>query len=343
MITFKPNLKWDEPLIRVDNPLFPVSYSTLNCEALIAYILPLYPIGEVKHCQFWHRGLSDVYYVETEDKAYFLRISHQHWRSQVDIDFEIEFVNYLHQNKIPVAYPLATLDEQFSLEINAPEGKRYAVLLAQAPGEVAVGDLNINQSFKLGEIVAKIHQVSQNFKTHADRQPLTLDYLLDESLGVITPFLQNSPRDFNYVMEVAEELQHQLQVLPQTPPYWGVCWGDPHSGNAHFTLDNQITLFDFDQCGYGWRSFDLAKFLQVSLQSGLGQKVRDAFVRGYEQINPLTELEKNSLQALTQTAHIWAWAISIINARFFNYSRLDSCYFNRHLEQLKRLHSPDWQ
>ena len=190
MITFKPNLQWDDPLIRVNNPLFPVSYSTLTCEALIAYILPLYSISEVKHCQFWHRGLSDVYYVETEDKAYFLRISHQHWRSKVDIDFELEFLNYLHQNKIPVAYPLATLDEQFSLEINAPEGKRYAVLLAQAPGEVAVGDLNSNQSFKLGEIVAQIHQVSQNFKSYANRQHLTLDYLLDESLGVITPFLQ---------------------------------------------------------------------------------------------------------------------------------------------------------
>lgn len=343
MITFKPNLKWDEPLIRVNNSLFPVSYSTLTCEALIAYILPLYPIGEVKHCQFWHRGLSDVYSVETEDQAYFLRISHQHWRSKVDIDFELEFLNYLHKNNIPVAYPLATLDEQFSIEINAPEGKRYGVLFVQAPGEVAIGDLNLNQSFKLGEIVAQIHQVSQNFKTPADRQPLTLDYLLDESLTVITPFLQNRPRDFNDVMEVAEELQNQLQVLPQTPPYWGVCWGDPHSGNAHFTLDNQITLFDFDQCGYGWRAFDIAKFLQVSLQSGLSQKVRDAFVRGYEQINPLTELEKNSIQGLTQTAHIWAWAISIINARFFNYSRLDSCYFNRHIEQLKRLHSPDWQ
>ncbi|WLT40042.1 hypothetical protein NON20_10690 [Synechocystis sp. B12] len=27
-------------------------------------------------------------------------------------------------------------------------------------------------------------------------------------------------------------------------------------------------LFDFDQCGMGWRAFDIAKFLQVSMQSG---------------------------------------------------------------------------
>lgn len=343
MVTLKPNLKRNESLIRVKNPLFPVNYSTLDCEALVAYLLPLYPIGEVKSCQFWHRGLSDVYYVETEEKSYFLRISHQHWRSKVEIDFEVDLLNYLHDNHIPVAYPLATLEENFSVEINAPEGKRYGVLFVHAPGEVAIGDLNVHQSFKLGETVAKIHQVSLGFQTDAYRQVLSLDYLLDQSLAVITPLLQNRPRDFNYLIQVASQLKTQLQTLPQTSPYWGICWGDPHSGNAHFTLDNQVTLFDFDQCGYGWRAFDIAKFLQVSLQSGLCQKVRDAFVMGYEQINPLIEWEKNSLQALTQTAHIWAWAISLINAKVFNYSRLDSCYFNRKLQQLKRLESPDWQ
>jgi len=339
----QPSLKQDESGTRKHHDIFPISCSTLDVRALITEILSCYPIDTVEKCKFWHRGLSDVYSVKTQTSRYFLRISHQHWRCQTEIEFEVELLDFLHHHQLPIAYPLRTIDGQLFIEINAPEGKRYAVLFVKAPGQVAIGDLNINQSLKLGATVAKIHQVSLNFQPSVQRQPLNSDYLLESSLVAIAPYLKNRPTDLNCLADIVFQLKAQLQNLPHTPPFWGICWGDPHSGNAHFTSDDQITLFDFDQCGYGWRSFDIAKFLQVSLQSGLSKKVREAFLVGYEEINPLTELEKNHIQALTQTAHIWAWAISIINAEQFNYSRLDPGYFTRHLEQLKRLHSPDWQ
>ena len=343
MLLNQPTLKQNESGINNQYDIFPISCSTLDVRALITQILNHYPIDTVEKCKFWHRGLSDVYSVKTQTTRYFLRISHQHWRCQDEINFEVELLDFLHEYQLPVAYPIRTKNGQLFFEINAPEGKRYAVLFVNAPGQIAIGDLNVSQSLKLGETVAKIHQVSLNFRPSVQRQPLTLDYLLESSLVAITPYLKNRPKDLNYLVEVVFQLKTQLQKLPKIPPLWGICWGDPHSGNAHFTTDDQITLFDFDQCGYGWRSFDIAKFLQVSLQSGLSKKVREAFILGYEEINPLIELEKSLIQELTETAHIWAWAISIINAEHFNYSRLDTCYFTRHLEQLKRLHSPDWQ
>ncbi|CAD5918746.1 putative protein sll1119 [Planktothrix tepida] len=343
MLLNQPNLKQDESEIREHNDIFPISYSTLDVRALISEILSCYPIDTVEKCKFWHRGLSDVYFIKTQTSRYFLRISHQHWRCRAEIEFELELLDFLHDHQIPVAYPLRTTEGELFIEINAPEGKRYAVLLVNAPGQIAIGDLNISQSLKLGATVGKIHQVALNFQPSVQRQPLNSDYLLESSFLTIAPHLKKRPTDLNCLADIVFQLKAQLQNLPQNPPFWGICWGDPHSGNAHFTSDDQITLFDFDQCGYGWRAFDIAKFLQVSLQSGLSKKVREAFLVGYEGINPLTELEKSNIQALTQTAHIWAWAISIINAEQFNYSRLDPSYFTRYLQQLKRLHSPDWQ
>lgn len=343
MLLNQPKLKQDESEIRNQDNMFPISYSTLDVTALITKILTSYPIDPVEKCKFWHRGLSDVYFVKTQTSRYFLRISHQHWRCRAEIEFELELLDFLHHHQISVAYPLRTQGGELFIEINAPEGKRYAVLLVNAPGQIALGDLNMTQSLKLGGTVAKIHQVALNFKPSVQRQSLNSDYLLESSFLIIAPYLKKRPTDLNCLADIVFQLKEQLKNIPQNPPFWGICWGDPHSGNAHFTLDDQITLFDFDQCGYGWRAFDIAKFLQVSLQSGLSKKVREAFVEGYEEINPLTELEKNHIQALTQTAHIWAWAISIINAEQFNYSRLDPGYFTRYLQQLKRLHSPDWQ
>lgn len=323
--------------------LFPVVYSVLASSALINKVLNQYDIDTIINCQFWHRGLSDVYLVETQTTQYILRISHAHWRSRIDIDFELELLDFLHQNHIPVAYPLRTKTRQLAIAIDALEGQRYAALFIYAPGNVAVGDLNLTQSFSLGETVAKLHQTAQHFTPRADRQPLTLNYLLHDSFQAIAPFLRQRLTDLTYFTEIVEQLHLQLQDFPIEPPLWGICWGDPHSGNVHFTPDQQLTLFDFDQCGYGWRIFEIAKFLQVALHSGLSAKVREAFISGYQTVTPLIEYELSSLQAFTQVAHIWAWAICLNNTKLYDYSRLDNSYFHSRIEHLKMLRSPEWQ
>lgn len=325
------------------NDVFPTIYSTLNPQALVAKVLPPYEIGVAVNCQFWHRGLSDVYIVETQTSSYILRVSHHHWRSKSDIDFELELLDFWGQRQLPVAYPLRTTDGRLSIEINAPEGKRYAALFTIAPGQVALGDLNPKQGQILGEIVAKLHLAALDFSTHYHRQPLTLEYLLDDSFQVIAPFLKHRTTDLTYLLEVIAQIKHKLEDLPKEAPFWGICWGDPHSGNVHFTPQGQVTLFDFDQCGYGWRAFDIAKFLQISLRTGISKHVREAFLSGYQTVCELTDWELASLQVLTQTAHLWAWAISLNTCRFHDYSRLDDSYFTQRMEQLKRLKSHDWQ
>ena len=175
----------------MSNDMFPVIYSTLASDAIVSRLLPHYEIGVASRCQFWHRGLSDVYLVETPTHQYILKVSHHHWRSESDIEFELELLDFLEQCQIPVAYPLMTKDGSLSISINAPEGKRYAALFTLAPGKVALGDLNATQSHLLGATVAKLHQVAVNFRSHYHRQPLTLEYLLDDSLEAIAPFLQH--------------------------------------------------------------------------------------------------------------------------------------------------------
>ncbi|ACK69445.1 aminoglycoside phosphotransferase [Gloeothece citriformis PCC 7424] len=323
--------------------VFPVLSSLLAPEALSNLVLCHYDIDIPTSCHFWHRGLSDIYVLETLSNLYILRISHHHWRSKIEIDFELELLDYLYQCKIPVSAPLKTKDGYLSLEINAPEGKRYAVLFPYAPGQIALGDFNCTQSYLLGQTLAKLHQTSTHFSPLAYRNPLTPDYLLERSSDTIAPFLHHRHEDLQFLIKTIQEIKQQLNLLPTHAPYWGICWGDPHSGNVHFTSDNQMTLFDFDQCGYGWRAFDIAKFLQVSLQTGLSRKVRDAFIDGYQSCELLSAVELETLQALTQTAYIWSWAISLNSAKHYDYSRLDRYYFSQRLERLKRLKSKDWQ
>ena len=323
--------------------VFPAICSTLSPEALREKVIARYSIGKIKRCLFWNRGLSDIYLIETETQAYILKISHHHWRTESEIQFELEFLDFLHHQDIPVANPLQTISGQLFVKVNALEGDRYAALFPYAPGEVPQGDLTIAQSTIMGQTLARIHQASLEFENSTSRKPLDAKHLLDDSFGVIKPYLRHNHEDLAYLEQTIELIKQQLSCLDRTSPFWSVCWGDPHSGNVHFTKDNQITLFDFDQCGYGWRIFDIAKFLQVSLSAGINRKVRDGFLAGYQQEQKLTETETLSLQALTQMAHIWHWAISINASVIHNWARLDSYYTKKRLHQLKRLNTQEWQ
>lgn len=345
---FLPSLEMlltEKQLRKVKNPkgVFPVVCSTLAPDALAALVYSCYDIELVKSCQFWHRGLSDIYLIETLCEPLILRVSHHHWRSQSEIDFELELLDFLVKRNIQVASPLRTKESKLSVEIDAIEGKRYAALFPYAPGEVALGDLNHTQSFLLGEKVAKLHQASRDFQTLAYRKPLDLKHLLDDSLQVIAPFLHDRKQDLQYLLEAIASIKARLNCLSTEAPYWVICWGDPHSGNVHITSDNRMTFFDFDQCGYGWRVFDIAKFWQVSLQTGLSRTIRQAFLDGYRSCEKIADLELESLQALTQAAFIWAWAIALNHAKIYDYSRLDKSYFSQRLERLKRLNCKDWQ
>ena len=316
-------------------------YSTIDPSAIRARILPEYEIGTVKTCEFWCRGLSDVYVIETDRAAYVLRISHWGWRSQTDINFELALLDFLFQKNLPVAHPLRTESGKLLIAIPAPEGDRSAALFIYAPGVVPLGDLSLRQATRLGETLAKTHQAGLAFQCEFDRQPLTLEYLLDDSWSAIEPYLKVGDR--SYVETTIEQIKAELKELPRSSPYWSICWGDPHSGNAHFTESDQPTLFDFDQCGWGWRSFDLAKFRQVALSTGISRRVREAFLQGYQSVTPLAAFELAAISALTQTAHIWVWSIALTYALRHNYSRLDDWFFRQRVEQLRKLKSPDWQ
>jgi len=320
-----------------------VTYSTIAPEAVATALNAHYRIDPVKECQFWYHGLSDIYRVETSTHRYIFRISHHHWRSRSDIEFELEFLSFLRHHQLPVASPLSTNTGELCLEITAPEGPRYGTLFEYAEGSVPVGDLDCTQSHQLGETVAHLHRVSLKFTPLSQRSALTPKLMIDESLEIIAPFIEKRPWDWEALCAIADKTKQKLQDLPTTPPFWTVCWGDPHSGNTHFTNQNQLTLFDFDQCGYSWRAFDIGKFRQVSLQAGCNPKVRKAFLEGYQTISPLTQVELECLQPLTVAAFIWAWGISLNRAMCFAYSRLDERYFTRRLQQLKQLDSQDWQ
>lgn len=325
----------------------PVVCSILCAEALGRHIQLRYGLASLLSCKLWIRGLSDVYLVETRDGNYVLRVSHAQWRSRNEVQFELAFLDHLYRRGVSVASPLHTVDGALAVELAAPEGHRQAALFPFAPGEIPLCDLSLLQAGLLGQTLAQVHVASKDFSEPCHRPALTLENLLHDSVDRLLPFFANQIQEQEYLQGLRSQLQANLGSWTQEGPHWTVCWGDPHSGNAHFTQDvngsHGITLFDFDQCGYGWRVFDIAKFLQTSLRTGMSYAVRQAFLQGYESMAPLEPWELQALSDWVQVAHLWAWALRLSATQLHSHSEFDQRYFNQRLHQLKSFTQHNWQ
>jgi len=321
----------------------PVVCSTLCAEALGRHVQRSYGLASLLSCKLWIRGLSDVYLVETREAKFVLRVSHAQWRSSGEIQFELAFLDHLRGQGVSVAAPQATVDGSLFLSLTAPEGQRCAALFPFAPGEIPLCDLNLMQAGVLGQTLAQVHEGSRSFWEPCHRPALTLENLLHDSVDQLLPFFANQPEEQTYLQELRSRLQANLGHWTQSDGHWVVCWGDPHSGNAHFTQSGGITLFDFDQCGYGWRIFDIAKFLQTSLRTGMSYSVRQAFLQGYESVAPLEVQELSALSDWVQVAHLWSWALRLSASQLYSHSQFDQRYFNQRLHQLKSFAKHKWE
>ncbi len=330
----------------MNQPFIPVIHSIFEGAALIDTVLSEYLINKPHSCKLYKRGLNDTYLIEAEQQRYILRIYRCSWRNKEEIGFELELLAFLHKQNQPVAYPILRKDGDFTTEISAPEGVRYAAVFTYAPGCAVNEKLRTNQSYVLGKALAQIHQQLNGFKSSFTRTELNSEYLLNDSLIAIKSIYKYRQNDIDYLEQLIETLQSQIAVcgiLDKAPEY-GICVGDVHSGNAHFTEQNQPTLFDFDQCGYSWRAFDIAKFLHTALRMKIDVGVRNSFIEGYQTIRQLSEDELASIPVFVKAAHIWVMGINTsVVGDVLPYGWFDDDWLDTRLAMLKSLDNAEIQ
>jgi len=67
--------------------------------------------------------------------------------------------------------------------------------------------------------------------------------------------------------------------------------------------ENEITHFDFDLCGYGWRAYDIAVFRWARGSKNDGRWER--FLAGYKSVRPLSDQELRSIPYFIVSRQIW--------------------------------------
>ena len=291
---------------------FPLSNSILSGRALAARVLNKFALPAPARCYFLNPGLNDTYGVTAGPSHYILRVYRHGWRTKPQIQAELEMLDYLHQHKLPVSYPIKRKDRSFLTRIAAPEGVRYAALFTTAAGQPM--ELNARNSRAYGELLARMHTCLDKYAEDRRRFHLDLGYLVDASLRYVTPCLEHRRKDLDFLMKIGGELKSRLDgFLPLTRPEYGCCHGDHYGGNVHVEEQGRMTVFDFDCYGYGWRAYDLAVFLAKNAQvdgttrSGRAKSNRrwNSYLEGYSSIRQPSERELQAVKLFVLARLIW--------------------------------------
>lgn len=280
-------------------------------------------------------GLHDNYLIECASERYIFRVYRNDWRTEEEARFELELLEHLGKKRAPAAVPIRTKTDDLMVSLSYPEGTRAAALFLFADGKAPGNALTSDDAARLGRAVATIHCCSDTFCTRRSRPVLDLPYLLDRSVAVIKSHLDKVSLD--YLTRLGRQINRTFVPIQHEPGVFGPCIGDINGTNFHVTEAGRITLFDFDQCGFGDRAFDIAKFFSSISAREDKALIKNAFISSYEQVRKLTFGENESLRSFEIVALIWVMAIHVDNADRVGYKLLEKPFWDRRLNALKAL------
>jgi len=229
-------------------------------------------------------------------QRYSLRLNINSTRTVSNIQAETQWVRDL--ARIPTIYvptPIASLDDKYLVSApHADSGQTiYGVMYSWLEGEEIGDEPTLDQLHTVGRAMALLHENSSNF-TLTDGAELptfndffwgTEDYLFSSKSRLIPKDRQLIEQARDLIMLYTDELYATsvVHIIHADLHGWNLMWHE-----------EQLFIFDFDDCGYGVEAQDIAVALYY-----LDTPEQDAaLLDGYKSIRPLPRFSENAMKAL---------------------------------------------
>lgn len=231
--------------------------------------------------------LSDTctFVIETEgDGAFLLRIHTK--RNRNEIESELVWLDHLAEKMnmaIPTGIHSRNGEKIISIEIENGDCVHVSVM-RWVDGEHAEEELTDDQVYKEGILLAKLHQVSQDFKIPSGFERPIWD--VQSFSGSMTRLKEHyhtflTDEQFTQYELAADKLIDTLGKREKAHNHYGIIHGDLHQGNIVFH-NGEPRPIDFGRCGFGYYLYDIAHTIL-----GLYPAQRELVIKGYESLREL--------------------------------------------------------
>ncbi len=251
------------------------------------------------HIDHLRSGINHTYRVSTDNQQYILRIYHPGWRIIAAINDEAHLLLQLVSNNVPVSYPVADNNLAYVQTISIDNTEVCFMLFTYAPGK-KIKNQSPEQHFRNGFSLSSMHTAYVPAIKHRTdyRNSGFLEQALKDIFNRIPPEGQNG----KIIAEAATVATAFLDSAQSLLPY-GLLHLDFWADNMHITESGAVTMFDFDFCGIGYFSMDIAYYL-LQLRAIEGDTdqyniCKDGFIQGYQKVRVMLPEENNSIRPLS--------------------------------------------
>ena len=294
---------------------FPVIASTLSETELGNFIKTKYKLTEDFNCKLFRTGINHTYFISSNETKFVFRVYCYKWRSKIEIEQELELLKLLKKNALSVSYPIPDINGNFIQEINAPEGIRYAVLFSFAKGE-KIRFMSNETCYSIGNLLAKIHNVTENKKI--ERVNYNTEILLNESYNHLNSFFSEELDEMKFLKEIGKKISKKIDESNLLENKNGIVHLDIWYDNLSVNNENEITIFDFDNCGNGLLILDVGYFCKqlffIESDKNEYELKTKSFLNGYQKIRNLSE---NEIELIPEVgASIFVFYLGVQAQRF---------------------------
>jgi len=291
--------------------IFPIVNSTFAADFIADFISKNYSIN-ASRCRLYRQTLNDLYLLEHNQNSYIFRVWEHYTSGSVYLEAILDVQAQLAKKGLEISKPLLAKSGKYIKELNAPEGLRYAALFSFVKGQAAGREITKEQSFLLGQFVARFHNLTDSFgdlklPEYGD------DRLVLEPASIIRNSTIATTQQLIQLDKITISLSQKLKQIKKDSQTYGICHGDIHGMNSLFD-GTKTSLIDFDWLGYSWRAYDLAVFIWWIRGIKEEQKVKEAFLNGYISKHPKAKGIINSIPIFVPIRHLLFTSIIINNA-----------------------------
>ena len=274
----------------------PLEEQQESLTAFASELLKIYGINDAK-VSCINFEFNATFAVESDSGIkYALRININSNRTAENMQAEVQWVRHLNRTSgINTPTPIATLKDQFIVSgLHADSGQTlYGVMYSWLDGEEIGDEPTMEQLHEVGRAIARLHQESTDFALSGDvALPTFNDFFWGTEDFTFSEKSMLSVKDRRLIEQARDMIMHYTNELYESSPVH-IIHADFHGWNLMWH-EHQLSIFDFDDCGFGLEVQDLAVALYY-----LDTPEQDAaLLNGYKSVKPLPTYSELAMKAL---------------------------------------------
>jgi Ser/Thr protein kinase RdoA (MazF antagonist) len=254
---------------------------------------------------------SFIYEFEREGCGYILRIAHSLRRDEALIKGEVDWINYLADAGVSVARAVNSESGRLVEAIDDRQGSQFlATAFIKAPGQ-SPWDLGWSPALyeSYGRLLASMHALAEHY------QPTEPVWRRPEWDGPTMDFVESFlPPSEDVARQKHRQVRAYLHTLPKDSRVYGMIHQDAHGGNFFVDENGTLTLFDFDDCVYGWFANDVAIALFYIVVGAddwptFTREFMTHFLAGYRQVRPFDRSWLQTIPAFLKLRELDLYAV----------------------------------